>query len=179
MKKKVCIFCGSRDGTNIEWASLAQTLGTELARRSWALVYGGSNTGLMGAVARGALEAGGVAIGIMPENLTNEEHVHPNLTEMHFVKSIRERKDMMTQISDAFVTIPGGIGTMEEFFELWTAKHVGDHNKPMILVNWDGYFDPLIAFISNSHQDGFITKAHLSQILIVNTIEEALFALEK
>jgi hypothetical protein len=179
MKKKVCIFCGSRDGANIEWVNRAQTLGTELAKRAWPLVYGGSNSGLMGAVARGTLEAGGVAIGIMPENLTNEEQVHPNLTEIHFVKSIRERKDMMSEISDAFVTIPGGIGTMEEFFELWTAKHVGYHDKPVILVNWDGYFDPLIEFISSSHQDGFITDSHLKKIVIVNTIDEIFSALEK
>ncbi len=179
MNKKVCIFCGSRDGANQEWVNLAKTLGAELAKRSWPLVYGGSNSGLMGAVANGTLEAGGAAIGIIPKNLTNDEHVHPGLTETYFVQSIRERKDMMSDLSDAFVTIPGGIGTMEEFFELWTAKHVGYHNKPVILVNWDGYFDPLIEFISSGHQDGFITESHLKRILIVNTIDEIFSALEQ
>jgi uncharacterized protein (TIGR00730 family) len=179
MNKKICVFCGSRFGETPEWAHLAKKLGEELANKEWALVFGGGNTGLMGAVAQGALQANGKVIGIMPEGLTKEEGIQQNLTEFHLVESMRERKDMMAKISDAFVTIPGGIGTLEEFFELWTAKYVGYHDKPIILANWGGYFDSFLEFISASHKDGFITQAHLNRIVVVHTLEEIVEALEE
>lgn len=177
MKKFACVFCGSRSGINPAWQTKAEDLGAELARRNWGLIYGGSSSGLMGSVSKGSLSEQGEVIGIMPKNM-GEEPLALNLSELIYVQSIRERKTLMSERADAFIAIPGGIGTLEEFFELWTAKHVGYHNKPVILVNWDGYYDKLLEFIDRSHQDGFMTVTHLERLRVVKTNDEIFQILE-
>ena len=179
MKKNVCVFCGSRHGTNPEWTTLADALGKGIAQRGWKLIFGGGGSGLMGAVANATLQNKGEVVGIIPKGLTSEEPVITNLTELHIVKTMRERKEMMDDFSDAFVIIPGGIGTLEELFEVWTARQVGFHDKPVILANWNGYYDKLLEFIHQSHRDGFLTQSHLAKLEVVNTLEEIFESLEK
>lgn len=178
MKKTICVFCGSRHGANPEWTDLAGLLGKGIAERGWGLVFGGGGSGLMGAVANAALKYKGHVTGIIPQGLTTEEPVINNLTELHIVKTMRERKEMMDNLSDAFVIIPGGIGTLEELFEVWTARQVGFHDKPIILVNWNGYYEKLLQFIHESHRDGFLTQSHLKKIQVVTTLDEVFESLE-
>ena len=155
----VCVYCGSRPGELPAYAEAARTVGTEIGRRGWQLVYGGGRAGLMGEVADAALVAGAQVIGVIPESLMGRELGHRGLTELHVVQTMHERKTLMAERSDAFVALPGGIGTFEELFEVWTWRQLGYHVKPLGLLNVAGYYDALLGFLAHSREHGFMTTA--------------------
>jgi uncharacterized protein (TIGR00730 family) len=155
----VCVYCGSRPGELPAYAEAARALGTEIGRRGWQLVYGGGRAGLMGEVADAALAAGAPVTGVIPESLMSRELGHRGLTELHVVQTMHERKTMMAERSDAFIALPGGIGTFEELFEVWTWRQLGYHVKPLGLLNVAGYYDTLLGFLTHSREQGFMTTA--------------------
>ena len=142
----VCVYCGSRHGHDPRYTEAAVALGREIGRRGWQLVYGGGNVGLMGEVANATLEAGGRVVGVIPELLLAKEVGHRHLTELHVVHTMHERKKRMAELAHAFVALPGGIGTLEELFEVWTWRHLGYHDQPIGLLNVAHFYDPLLAF---------------------------------
>jgi uncharacterized protein (TIGR00730 family) len=152
----VCVYCGSRDGASPAYAQVAQAMGQAIAQRGWRLVYGGGHVGLMGRVADAALQGGAHVTGIIPERLLKQEMGHGGVSQLHIVQTMHERKQRMADLSDAFVALPGGIGTMEELFEVWTWHQLGYHGKPLGLLNTEGYFDHLLSFIDHSEQQGFL-----------------------
>lgn len=156
MTLSLCVYCGSRDGLDPAHLAAAREVGREIGRRGWRLVYGGGHTGLMGAVADTALEAGAKVIGIIPDRLIERELGHGGVTELQVVRSMHERKQKMAEQSDAFIALPGGIGTMEEIFEIWTWRQLGYHRKALGLLNVGGYYDALLSFIDRSQADGFL-----------------------
>ncbi len=158
--KSICIFCGSNWGNREEYKQAASAISREIARRGYTLVYGGAGVGLMGACADAALAEGGKVIGILPEALKEKEVDHKGLTELHLVSSMHERKAMMAELSDGFISIPGGAGTMDEMFEIWTWGMLGWHDKPSALMNVEGYYDDLIKFLDKTAEEGFVRKAH-------------------
>jgi uncharacterized protein (TIGR00730 family) len=163
--KNICIYCGSSVGTAPEYAETAQRLGRVLADRSVGLVYGGGRVGLMGIVADAVLEGGGQVIGVIPEALATEEVAHSGLTELHVVADMHQRKALMARRADAFLTMPGGIGTFEEFFETlsWAALRL--HHKPLGILNVAGYFDPLLALLDHAVAEGFLRPKHLNLLI--------------
>lgn len=163
--KRVCVFLGSNPGTKPGYLKAAQDMGAELARRGITTVYGGSNVGLMGALANAALAAGGEVIGIIPEALQRKEIAHTGLTEQHVVGSMHERKALMAELSDGFVALPGGMGTLEELCEILTWAQLGFHKKPCGLLDVDGYYSSLCVFLDNAVCQGFIQPAHRSMLL--------------
>jgi hypothetical protein len=157
--KSVCVFCGSRMGARPEYLEGARALGAELARRGLTLVYGGANVGLMGALADVALERGGKVVGILPQVLRDREIAHPGLTELHFVDSMHTRKAMMASRADAFIAMPGGLGTFEELLEVTTWAQLGLHHKPIGLLNVADFYGPLLALVRRAVDEGFIPEA--------------------
>ena len=153
----VCVYCGSRSGSSPAYAAAARAVGAEIARRGWQLVYGGGRAGLMGALADAALAAGASVCGVIPQSLMQRELGHPDLSELHVVHTMHERKLLMAERSDAFVALPGGIGTFEELFEVWTWRQLGYHDKPLGLLNVGGYYDALLAFLAQTEQAGFVS----------------------
>ncbi|MEW5764606.1 MAG: TIGR00730 family Rossman fold protein [Acidobacteriota bacterium] len=162
----VCVFCGSSKGANGVYAAAAAELGRLLARRGLALVYGGGNVGLMGTLARAALEEGGRVVGVIPEHLMTFEVALPEATEMRVVSSMHERKALMADLSDAFVALPGGLGTLEELFEVWTWAQLGLHRKPLALLDAGGYFAPLVGFLDHAVAEGFLKPVHRGMVLV-------------
>jgi uncharacterized protein (TIGR00730 family) len=173
--KNLCIYCGSAVGTNPEYAATARRLGQAMARQGLGLVYGGGQVGLMGIVADAVLEGGGQAIGVIPEALANKEVAHNGLTELHVVADMHQRKALMARRADAFLTLPGGIGTFEEFFETLSWAALGLHQKPLGILNVAGYFDPLLALLDHAVAERFLRPDVLS-LLVVSTDPEALVA---
>jgi len=163
--KSVCVFLGSNPGNKPEYLAAAKATGAELARRGLITVYGGSNVGLMGALADAALAAGGQVVGIIPESLRKKEIDHSGLTELHVVGSMHERKALMAKRSDAFIALPGGMGTLEELCEILTWAQLGFHKKPCGLLDVDGYYASLGAFFDNAVAQGFVQSAHRSMLL--------------
>jgi uncharacterized protein (TIGR00730 family) len=153
----LCVYCGSRNGTEEAHAQAARDVGTLIGRSGWQLVYGGGRAGLMGEVADAALAAGARVIGVIPSSLMDRERGHQGLHELHVVETMHQRKQMMAERSDAFVALPGGIGTFEELFEVWTWRQLGYHDKPIGLLNAGGYYDPLLAFLTHAQQQGFMS----------------------
>ncbi|MCT4654882.1 MAG: TIGR00730 family Rossman fold protein [Cohaesibacter sp.] len=164
--KSICVFCGSNWGNRDDYKKAATELSREIASRGYKLVYGGANVGLMGACADAALEAGGEVIGILPRALQDKEVGHTGLTELHLVDSMHERKNLMVDLSDGFISIPGGAGTMDEMFEVWTQGMLGWHEKPSALMNVAGYYDDLIAFLGKTAKEGFVRNSHLDMMII-------------
>ncbi|WP_080838893.1 TIGR00730 family Rossman fold protein [Cohnella massiliensis] len=164
--KKIAVFCGSSMGASEAYASGARELGKELARRGLSLVYGGANVGLMGAVANSVLSEGGEAIGILPGFLKNREIAHPLLSELVIVDSMHERKAKMAELADGFIVLPGGAGTMDEFFEIFTWLQLGLHAKPCGLLNVNRYFDPLIALIAHMADENFLQEKYRTAVLV-------------
>jgi uncharacterized protein (TIGR00730 family) len=164
--KAVCVFCGSSSGSDPAYAEAARTLGRTLAERGITLVYGGGHVGLMGVVADAALGAGGEAIGIMPKALVEREIGHTGLTKLHVVSSMHERKAMMSELSEGFVALPGGNGTLEEFFEVLTWAQLGEHDKPCGLLNVAGYYDPLLAVFDRMVDRDFLRGEHRKLVLV-------------
>jgi uncharacterized protein (TIGR00730 family) len=157
--KSLCVYCGSRPGDDPAFAAAARAVGNAIGRRGWRLVYGGGGSGLMGQVADAALAAGAKAIGIIPAALMERELGHRGLDELIVVETMHERKRQMAEHSDAFIALPGGIGTLEELFEVWTWLQLGYHAKPVGLLNVAGYYDPLLAFLDRSMESGFVPQA--------------------
>jgi len=158
-KFSVCVYCGSRPGELPAYAEAARAIGTEIGHRGWQLVYGGGRAGLMGVVADAALAAGATAVGVIPESLMGRELGHRGLTELHVVETMHQRKMMMAERSDAFLALPGGIGTFEELFEVWSWRQLGYHDKPLGLLNVAGYYDALLGFLMHSRDQGLMTTA--------------------
>ena len=171
--RAVCVFCGSQPGTKPAYLQAARELGAQLARRDWTVLYGGGHVGMMGALADGALAAGGRVIGVIPEHLMRPEVAHQGLTELLVVDSMHTRKRIMAGRSDAFIVLPGGYGTFEEMFEMVTWRQLRLHAKPVGLVNVDGYFDHLLAFLQHAAQQEFIRPQH-RDLLSVETSVAAL-----
>lgn len=162
---RLCVFCGSSAGLNPEFANAAQALAVELARREIEIVYGGGNVGLMGVVADAALAAGGKVTGVIPHGLVSRELAHPALTALHVVKSMHERKALMAELSDGFIALPGGFGTLEEFCEVVTWTQLGIHQKPCALLNVAGYYDGLLAFLAHALQEQFLRPTHFEIVV--------------
>lgn len=162
----VCVFCGSRNGDLREYAEAASSLGRSIGERGWRLVYGGSRAGLMGIVADAALTAGATVLGVIPHSLVDREVAHDGLTELRVVSTMHQRKQAMAETSDTFVALPGGIGTLEEMFEVWTWRQLGYHDKPVGLLNVAGYYDLLLGFLDKAQASGFMSaeQRHLMQV---------------
>jgi uncharacterized protein (TIGR00730 family) len=152
----VCVFCGSRPGIRPEYRAVAHALGVELAQRSISLMYGGATIGLMGAVAEGCLSAGGEVLGILPTVLLPYEIAHQGLTTLTIADSMHDRKALMYQGANAFIVLPGGVGTLDELFEIVTWAHIRLHAKPIALVNIAGFFDPLLQYLEHAASEGFL-----------------------
>lgn len=152
----LCVYCGSRNGDDPAHLAAAREVGRQIGLRGWQLVYGGGSTGLMGAVADAALQHGARVIGVIPHKLIQRELGHGGVSDLQVVDSMHERKHQMAMQSDAFIALPGGIGTMEEIFEVWTWRQLGYHDKPIGLLNVAGYYDGLLAFLQGSVQSGFM-----------------------
>jgi uncharacterized protein (TIGR00730 family) len=167
----VAVYCGSSFGTNPAYATIATQVGQGLARKGITLVYGGGRAGLMGQVADAALSAGGTVIGIIPERLMDKEAGHMGLTELHVVPDMHVRKAMMMDKADAFISLPGGVGTLEELFEVWTWLQLGFHRKPVGLLNVDGYYDPLLAMMNHTVDQGFMREENNAQLLADTTLD--------
>lgn len=164
--KSICVYCGSSSGKNSAYVSAALGLAEALVLRRIRLVYGGAGIGLMGAVADRVLELGGQAVGIIPKALAHKEVAHPNLTELHITQSMHERKTMMAELSDGFIALPGGIGTLEELFEIWTWAQLGFHAKPCGLLNVEGYYDFLIRFLDHVSAEQFVKPQHRDILMV-------------
>ena len=160
----ICVYCGSRPGTRPAFAAQASALGTRLAREGLTLVYGGGNVGLMGVLADAALTAGGEVIGVIPQQLVEWEVAHPRLTRLDVVAGMHERKARMFEISDAFVALPGGFGTLDELFEMLTWRQLGLGDKPCALLDVDGFYTPMVAMLDRMVETGFVPAAHRSDL---------------
>ena len=154
--QRVCVYCASSDGVRPEYVAAARTLGTLLATRGQALVYGGGRVGLMGAMADAAIAAGGEVIGVIPHALVQREVAHHGLTALHVVDSMHERKSMMSELADGFIALPGGLGTLEEFFEMWTWAQLGVHRKPIGLLDVARYWHSLVMMLEHAEAEGFL-----------------------
>ena len=166
--KNLGVFCGSHSGRGEVYRSAAAEFAREVARRGLTIVYGGGNVGLMGVVADAALAAGGRVIGVLPRFLQERELGHAALTELHLVDSMHERKAKMAELSDAFVALPGGLGTLEELFEAWTWMQLGLQHKPCGLLSVGGFFDPLLAFLDRASEEGFVTANHRALLKVAS-----------
>lgn len=163
--RRICVFTGSSPGARVEYALAAQQFGRELVTRGYELVYGGGRVGLMGAVADAVLDAGGEVIGVIPKVLLEKEVAHGRLTELRVVASMHERKAMMAELADAFVALPGGLGTLEELCEILTWAQLGLHTKPCGLLNVANYFDGLLAFLDHAVSERFIKPEHRAVLI--------------
>ena len=173
----ICVYCGSRPGNHPEFATLALQVGTWIGAHGGQLVYGGGRNGLMGTVADATLAAGGRVIGVIPKALVDKEQAHHGCTELHIVDTMHERKRIMAEKADAFLALPGGIGTFEEFFEVWTWRQLGYHDKPIGLLNLNGYYDSLLAFLQSSVSSGFMSSSLMSLISVDKQAESLLQSL--
>jgi hypothetical protein len=169
--QRVCVYCASNDGVRPAYLDAARRMGQLLAHRGTTIVYGGGNIGLMGALADAALAAGGEVIGVMPHGLVQREVAHHHLTKLHIVDSMHERKALMTELADSFVVLPGGLGTLEELFETWTWAQLGVHQKPLGLLNVDGYWSPMVAMLAHVGAEGFLRGAPEEWLVIDDEAE--------
>lgn len=171
---RICVFCGSSAGDQSGYLEAATATGQLLAREDIGLVYGGSRVGVMGRLADSALEAGGTVIGVIPRPLVDREVAHQGLTELHVVASMHERKAAMAELSDAFVALPGGLGTLEEFCEVLTWAQLGLHRKPCGVLDVDGYFQPLVDLLDHMVREGFLARNHRAMVRVERTPEALL-----
>ena len=177
-KKWICVFCGSAVGARAEFAAAADDLGRAIAERGYGLVFGGGSIGLMGVAADAALDAGAEVFGVIPDLIMDCEVGHNGLTELCVVRSMHERKTMMADRADAFIALPGGFGTMDEFMEIVTWAQLGIHSKPCVLVNTAGYYNPLLRFFESAVEDGFIRPENRGLIHVAQTPAETLEMIE-
>ncbi|CAL61407.1 putative lysine decarboxylase [Herminiimonas arsenicoxydans] len=176
--KSLCVYCGSSFGAKPVYADAARTLAGEMVRQDIALVYGGGNVGLMGVIANEVLRLGGTATGVIPQALLDKEVGHTQLTHLHVVKDMHERKAMMAELSDGFIAMPGGIGTLEELFEVLTWSQLGFHEKPVGVLNVDGFYDGLIAFLQNQVAQGFVKANQAALMMHEKSASELLHRLQ-
>jgi hypothetical protein len=177
--KTICVFCGASTTADLVYQDSAIMLGKEIAEQKYDLVYGGGKLGLMGLVATSALQHGGKAFGFIPEDLQAFEGGMDNLTELHIVDTMHTRKWRMSEMADAFVLLPGGCGSLDEFFEILTWRQIRLHNKPIIIVNINGYWNPLVALLENVIDKNFAKKEHRSYFSVVNNVGDVLPRLEE
>ena len=170
----LCVYCGSRPGKLESFTQTAKAVGEWIGRHQGQLVYGGGNNGLMGIVAAATQQAGGRVVGIIPHGLAEMELARDDCDEFHLVDNMHQRKHMMAERADAFLALPGGIGTFEEFFEVWTWRQLGYHNKPIGLLNVDGYYDGLLAFMNTTVNDGFVSDWQMTLIQQSANLEQLL-----
>jgi uncharacterized protein (TIGR00730 family) len=167
----LCVYCGSRSGEQPAFAYAAGEVGRWIGSHGGQLVYGGGKNGLMGIVAQATLEAGGTVVGIIPKGMVEREWANHGCTELHVVNTMHERKAMMAERSDAFIALPGGIGTFEEFFEIWTLKQLGYLDKPIGLLNLNGYYDKLTDFLQTSVSEGFVGDWQMEMVQVESEVE--------
>ena len=170
-QRRICVYCGSSRGEDSVYAKAAEALGREIACNNNTLVYGGAKIGLMGILADTVLAEGGSVIGVMPNNLADLEIAHDGLSELFLCQDMHARKKKMSELSDGFIAMPGGLGTLDEFFEIWTWAQLGIHSKPIGIFNVDSYFDPMIFFIEKAISAGFIKPGHTSSLIIEDQAE--------
>ncbi len=173
----VCVYCGSRHGAKPSYTAAARALGTAIGARGWQLVYGGGKVGLMGEVADATLAAGGRVVGVIPESLKRLEVGHSGLHELHVVPTMHVRKQMMAERAQAFIAMPGGIGTLEELYEAWTWRQLGYHQAPIGLLNVDGYYDELLRFMDHTVSEGFLSDAQRNNLVVAQDPEALLLEL--
>lgn len=170
----MCVFSGSSPGARSRYTEVARDLGAALATRGIRVVYGGASIGLMGEVADAARAAGGAVTGVIPRALVEREIAHDGLDELRVVEGMHERKAMMNALSDAFVALPGGVGTLEELFEAWTWRQLGLHEKPVGLLDADGYWERLLAFLAHANAEGFVRDRDLARLAVAERADELL-----
>lgn len=175
--KRICVFCGSAVGTRPEYADAARVLAAELVRRDLGVVYGGGSVGLMGVLADATLALGGEVIGVIPRPLATRELAHPGLTRMHVVESMHERKALMASLVDGFVSLPGGLGTLEETLEILTWSQLGIHRKPIGLLNVVGFYDALLGLLNHAAAEGFVRRQYLGLFVSRTTPADLLDAI--
>ncbi len=173
----LCVFCGSRSGADARFEQAARGVGQWIGQHGGQLVYGGGNNGLMGLLADAALDAGASVVGVIPQSLEIKEHAKRECTELHVVPSMHRRKQLMAERADAFLILPGGIGTLEEWFEVWSWRQLGYHDKPIGVLNVGGFYDPMLSALGQSAQAGFMDTWQLDLIQISSSIETLLPAL--
>jgi uncharacterized protein (TIGR00730 family) len=171
---RLAVFCGSSPGNDPAWTAQAYALGRDLAERGIGLVYGAGGHGLMGAVSQGALDAGGEVIGVIPQTMVDKEWGRDDLTEFHVVTTMHERKALMAELADAFIALPGGIGTLEEIIEMWSWRSIGFNDDPVGFLDPDGFWAPLIAALEPLVEAGFLRREVLDDIVVAPTLDEAL-----
>jgi len=176
--KRLAVYCGSSIGNDPAFAGAARAIGEVMAARGIGLVYGGGRLGLMGVVADAVLQGGGEAYGVIPQALTDLEVAHTGLTELHKVGTMHERKAKMTELTDAFVALPGGIGTYDELFEAWTWNALGYHAKPFALLNVNGFWDEMVRFLDHASASGFMSPARRAQLLVADGVDEVIDRLD-
>lgn len=164
--KSLCVYCGSSVGRDTVYADAARSLARVMVERGVRLVFGGGSVGIMGAVADEVLRLGGEAVGVIPQALMRKELAHAGLTEMHVTPSMHARKTLMAELSDAFVALPGGIGTFEELFEVWTWAQLGFHDKPCAILNVGGYYDRLVEFLDHASAEEFVRPVHRGMLIV-------------
>jgi uncharacterized protein (TIGR00730 family) len=178
-KKWICVFCGSADGNLPEYLATARELGRGIARSGYGLLFGGATVGAMGAIADAALGAGGEVVGVIPDIIMDREIGHRELTELHVVRTMHERKALMASRADAFVALPGGYGTMDEFIEIVTWAQLRIHSKPCVLVNVGGYYDGLLAFLDKAVEQGFIKPENQGLVQVARDVSEVMEIIER
>jgi len=176
--KNVCVYCGSSSNVDDKYKTAATQLGKNIAAENWGVVYGGGRVGLMGLVADSALESGVPVIGIIPEHIQEREVQHNDLTELHVVDTMHVRKQMMVDKSQAFVILAGGLGTLDELFELLTWKQLGLHDKPIVIVNIDGYWTQMLEAVQHIAGEGFMREDDLKMFVTVDSVDEVATALK-
>ena len=176
---QLAVYCGSAPGSDPVFAEAARATAAAMVKRKVQLVYGGGRLGLMGLIADTMLELGGEVYGVIPQALVDIEVAHPSVTELHIVETMHERKAKMTELADGFLALPGGIGTLDEFFEAWSWNALGYHKKPFCLLNVEGFWDGLIDFIDHATDKGFLSQQRRRQLLVASSPEEALELLDE
>lgn len=177
--QRICVFCGSNRGARPDYTAAARTLGAALVKNGLSLVYGGGRVGLMGELADAVLAAGGHAIGVIPRNLVLREVGHAGLSELHVVESMHERKALMADLADAFIALPGGLGTLEEVFEIWTWAQLGVHSKPVGFLDVAGYYAPLMSFLDHAAAEQFVRPQHRAIALVEQDADTLLASLRQ
>ena len=177
--KRIAVYCGSAAGSDPRFAEAARDLGRTMVQRDLELIYGGGRLGLMGIIADTVMEAGGTAYGVIPRALVDKEVAHTGLTDLYTVTTMHERKAKMTELCDAFICLPGGIGTLDEMFEAWTWNALGYHKQPFALLNVAGFWTPLVEFIEHVSASGFLSKRRLRQMIVANTPNEVINLLDE
>lgn len=172
--KNICVFCGSSNGLGDSYIASAKKLGEAIVDGGFGLVYGGASVGTMGAIADSVLEAGGQVTGVIPQSIADLEVAHTGLTALEVVEDMHQRKARMMRLSDGFIAMPGGLGTLDEIFEALTWLQLGFHSKPCAVLNTNGYYDKLLAFLDHASQQGFAKQSHVDQLLRADTPDEVM-----